>query len=143
MGQLEVVKLSLVDGQRRQTPPEIGQIAARRGVLYVLVEVSAPTEAWDQASRQIITKAINTFAASKLGETPALQAAAEAVNEFLLTRNKGLPKQDHIWAGFNAAFIREDQLYLAQAGPALTYISRGESLTRFPKSFSDLQTGQR
>src|SRR5688572_18401121 len=106
MGQLEVVKLSLVDGQRRQAPPEIGQISARRGVLYVLVEVSAPTETWDQASRQIVAKAIQAFAANKMGETNALQAAAEAVNEFLIARNKALPKQEHIWAGFNAAFIR-------------------------------------
>ncbi|MGH2544034.1 MAG: hypothetical protein ACRDIB_14630, partial [Ardenticatenaceae bacterium] len=142
MSTLQSAKLSLVDGQRRQAPPEMGQVSARRGTLYVLVEVSAPTAGWDNASRQIVAKAINTFAASKMGETSALQAAAEAVNDMLLAKNQQLPKEEHVWAGFNAAYIRDDHLYLAQAGPALTYIARGDSVTRFPKSFNELQSGR-
>ncbi len=140
MANIQVSKLSQVDGQRRQAPPEMGEVSARQGKLYVLVEVSAPTESWDQASRKIVAKALNTFAASKMGETAALQAAAEAINDMLLAQNKDLPREQHIWAGFNAVYIRSEHLYLAQAGPALTYIARGASVTRFPKSFDDLQT---
>lgn len=142
MSPLEVSKLSLVDGQRRQVPPEIGQIAVRRGSFYVLVEVSAPTEQWDQASRQIVSRAISTFASSKLGESSALQSAAESVNEYLLDHNQGRPKKAHVWAGLNMLFVRDDHLYLAQAGPALTYIARGASITRFPKSFEELREEQ-
>ncbi|MDQ4075180.1 MAG: hypothetical protein M3220_02915 [Chloroflexota bacterium] len=142
MGNVQTAKLSVVDGQRRQVPPEMGQIAAHDGILYVLVEVSAPADTWDSASRQIVAKAINTFAASRVSETNALQAAAEAVNDMLLAQNQELPKEEHVWAGFNAAFIRDEHLYLAQAGPALTFIARGASVTRFPRSFDELQTSR-
>lgn len=134
------VKLSLMDGQRRQAPPEIGERQTRGGTLYVMVEVSAPTDSWDQASREIVNKALQTFAASKAEQPPqALQAAAEAVNQMLLTQNADLPESRRVWAGFNAIFIDGEALHLAQSGPALTYLVRGESLTRFPKSFDELK----
>lgn len=140
MSTVEVTKLSMVEGERRLAPPEMGQVSAAGGTFFVLVEVSAPTDVWDDASRQIVQNALETFKTSPLGETSALQAAAEAVNSWLLDQNRHLDDEDRIWAGFNAAFVRDDHLYLGQAGPALTYIARGEALTRFPKSFSDLQT---
>lgn len=134
-----VAKLSIVDGQRRQNPPEMGQLSVRRGILYVLAEVSAPLDEWDNASREIVTCALDTFVTSKLGETNALQAVAEAVNNHLIARNRTLPKEDRIWAGLNVAFVRDEELFLAQAGPALTYIARGASVTRYPKDLQALQ----
>ncbi|MFO5197526.1 hypothetical protein RCL06_24335, partial [Salmonella enterica subsp. enterica serovar Typhimurium] len=74
----------------------MGQLSVRRGILYVLAEVSAPLEEWDNASREIITCALDTFATSKLGETNALQAVATAVNDHLIARNRALPKEDRI-----------------------------------------------
>ncbi|HEX8683127.1 MAG TPA: hypothetical protein VF707_12485 [Ardenticatenaceae bacterium] len=142
MIELKLARISLVDGERRENPVEIGQAALRGGTLYVLAEVSAPTEAWDDACQQIIEKAISAFRSSKQSETSALQAAAHSVNAYLLDKNKALPRSEHIWAGMNLAFIKDEDLYLAQAGPALTYIARGDSVTRFPKSFSELQTNR-
>ncbi len=139
MNSLQTAKLSVVDGVRRPNPAEMGEVRARGGTLYVLAEVSAPTATWDSASRQIVTRALQTFTSSQGNETNALQAAADAINLMLLEKNQSLPKEQYIWAGFNVAFVREGHLYLAQAGPALTYIARNGAVTRFPKSFDELQ----
>ncbi len=131
---VQVAKLSLLNGTRRTTYPEMGEVAAKRGTLYVLMEVSAPDEEWDSISRKLVDGAIEAFVVHKGPDTASLKDIASSVNEMLLEENATRTKADAIWAGVNVVFMREGEMYLLQAGPALTYIARGSSVTRFPKS---------
>lgn len=137
----EVVELSLVEGERRVSPPEMGSIEGERGRLYVLVEVSAPADLWDVASERLVAAATEAFRSARGGITGALNAAAEAANRLLLEENANALPDQQIWAGLNCVVMRGSDLYLGQAGPALTYIARDGAVTRFPRSFDDLQTG--
>lgn len=131
---VQVAKLSLLNGTRRTTYPEMGEVAAKRGTLYVLMEVSAPDEEWDAISRKLVDGAIEAFVVHKGPDTASLKDIATTVNGMLLEENATRTKADAIWAGVNVVFMREGEMYLLQAGPALTYIARGNSVTRFPKS---------
>lgn len=139
----EVVELSLVEGERRTAPPEMGFIEGDRGRFYVLVEVSAPAELWDTASERLVEIATEAFHNARGGVTKALNAAADAANHLLLYENENALPDQRIWAGLNGAVLRGADLYLGQAGPALTYLVRDGSVKRFPQSFDDLQTGAR
>lgn len=131
---VQVAKLSVLDGTRRTTFPEMGEVAAKRGTLYVLMEVSAPDAEWDSISRTLVDGAIEAFVVHKGPDTAALKEIAVTVSQMLAQDNASRTKSDAIWAGVNAVFMREGEMYLLQAGPALTYIARGSSVTRFPKS---------
>jgi hypothetical protein len=131
---VQVAKLSLLNGIRRTTFPEMGEVAAKRGTLYVLMEVSAPDAEWDSISRALVDGAIEAFVVHKGPDTAALKEIAVTVSQMLAEENATRTKNDAIWAGVNVVFMREGEMYLLQAGPALTYIARGNSVTRFPKS---------
>jgi hypothetical protein len=129
---VQVATLSLVDGQERAMPAEMGHVFVRQGMLCILVEVSAPVEAWDDASGELVAQAIESFSLSKLNEKYALKSVIRALNHYLLAVNERLSEEKQIWAGFTAAFIRHNQLLLAQAGPALAYIARQEVVRHYP-----------
>src|SRR5687768_15648080 len=101
---VQVARLSLLNGTRRATYPEIGEVAAKRGTLFVLVEVSAPAEEWDTVSRQLVDRAIEAFVVHKGPDTAALKEIAAALNDLLLTTNAERSKSDAIWAGVNVVF---------------------------------------
>ena len=129
---IEVAKLTLVNGKPYHTSSEMDHAEVRGGKLYVMVEVSAPMAEWDHVSRELVARVIETFAISQMDDSDALYEAATDINNYLLARNDILPKNKRIWAGVNAVFIRDNQLFLGQAGPALTYIIRDNLVTRYP-----------
>lgn len=129
---VQVATLSLVDGQERAMPAEMGHVFVRQGMLCILVEVSAPVEAWDHASSELVAQAIESFALSKVNENNALESVIRALNHYLLAYNEQQSEEKQIWAGFTAAFIRHNQLLLAQAGPALAYIARQGVVRHYP-----------
>lgn len=137
---LDTVELSIIEGERRSTPPEMGRLDIDdETTLFVLVELSAPVEVWDDVSALLVQTAMQGFSLAKGGETRALQKAAEDANRALVFENEDLPPEDRMWAGVNMALVKGDTLYLAQAGPALTYVARGAKTTRFPKTTDPAQ----
>ncbi|MDQ7029112.1 MAG: hypothetical protein Q9O62_04715 [Ardenticatenia bacterium] len=134
-----MVELSLVDGERRAAPPEMAWADTPHGTLFVLVELSAPADMWDDVSSLLVDVAVEAVTLAKGSVTAALHEAAQRVNRALLIENERLPPEDQIWAGLNLACQQGETLFLAQAGPALTYIARGARVTRFPKALDDLQ----
>lgn len=137
---MRVVELSLVEGERRSSPPEMAWAETPHGTLFVLVELSAPADMWDDVSSLLVDVAIEAVTLSKGSVTAALQEAAERVNRALLIENERLPPEDQIWAGLNMVCQQDENLIMAQAGPALTYIARGTRVTRFPKTAEELET---
>lgn len=131
---IQAAKLSLINGKQYHTPSEMDHAEVRDGQLYVMVEVSAPMAVWDNVSRELVARVIETFAISQLTDSQALDEAATDINNYLIAHNDILPQNKQVWAGVNALFIRDNQLFLAQAGPALTYIIREQLVTRYPPS---------
>ncbi len=131
---IQAEKLSLINGKQYHAPSEMDHAEVRDGRLYVMVEVSAPMAEWDNVSRELVARVIDTFAVSQLTDSQALNEAAIDINNYLIAHNDILPQNKLIWAGVNALFIRDNQLFLAQAGPALTYIIREQLVTRYPPS---------
>ncbi|GEM_PF-3993621 len=134
-----VVELSLVEGERRTGPPEMAWADTPHGTLFVLAELSAPADMWDDVSSLLVDVAVEAVTLAKGSVTAALHEAAQRVNRALLIENERLPPEDQVWAGLNLACQQGETLFLAQAGPALTYIARGTRVTRFPKAIGDLQ----
>lgn len=142
-----VSSLSLEDGKRRDNPPEIGAVEAtaeippgsqHKGNLYVLCELSAPAETWDDASTQIVDLAIRTFFESLGSVTAGLRQAVLAVNRHLADTNATSIAGQEVWAGMTCVALREHDLFIAQGGPALTHVlHRGELLT-YPEPDSAL-----
>lgn len=135
---LQVAELSLVEGERRSNPPEMAWAETERGVLYVLVELSAPAELWDEVGELLVESAIEGFMLTDGSDSLALNRATEAVNRALQLENEELPREDQVWAGLNMALLRTGtvDLYLAQAGPALTYLARDRRYKQFPEAES-------
>jgi len=131
---IQAAKLSLINGKQYHTPSEMDHAEVRDGKLYVMVEVSAPIAVWDNVSRELVARVIETFAISQLTDSQALEEATTDINNYLMAHNEILPQNKLVWAGVNALFIRDNQLFLAQAGPALTYIIREQLVTRYPPS---------
>lgn len=131
---IEVAELSLVEGKRRSNPPEMTSVSTERGTLYVLVELSAPAELWDDISDLLVESAVEGFLLADGSDSLALNKATETVNRALQLENEELSRDDQAWAGLNMALLREgtSDLYLAQAGPALTYLARDGRYKQFP-----------
>lgn len=136
---IRVAELSLVEGIRRSSPPESTWTEIPRGTLFVLVELSAPAELWDEVSALLVKTAVNGVLEANGSDSLALNRAAEAVNRTLQQENEGLPPEDKIWAGLNMVLLRAGttELYLAHAGPGLTYLAREGRYKRFPPPSND------
>ncbi len=139
---MRVVELSLVEGERRSGPPEMAWADTPHGTFFVLVELSAPADMWDDVSSLLVDVAVEAVTLAKGSVTAALQEAAERVNRALLIENERLPPEDQVWAGLNMVCQQGETLFMAQAGPALTYIARGTRVTRFPKTKEELQADE-
>ena len=129
---IEAATLSVMDGQQIESPAEMTQTAVRQGMLYVMVEVSAPLADWDEISRDLVNRAIKSVTGTRKRGASALIFAATELNDYLCQQNERLSKEKKVWASFNAVFIRNNKLILAQAGPALTYFMREDSIQRYP-----------
>lgn len=131
---IAVAELSLVEGERRTDPPEMAWVSTERGTLYVLVELSAPAELWDEISELLVESAVEGFLLADSSDSLAMKKATEAANRALQLENEELSRDDQAWAGLNMALLRDDSsdLYLSQAGPALTYLARDERYKQFP-----------
>jgi len=137
-----VSSLSLADGRRRDNPPEIGAVEAtaeippgsqHKGNLYVLCELSAPAETWDDASTQIVDLAIRTFFESPGSVTAGLRQTVLAVNRHLANTNATSIAGQEVWAGMTCVALREHDLFIAQGGPALTHVLHRGGLQTYPE----------
>jgi len=137
-----VSSLSVANGQRRDRPTEMGAVEAtgapppdktHKGNLYLMCELSAPAETWDDASSEIVDLAIQTFYESPGSVTAGLRQAVRTVNRHLLDTNAASIPGQEIWAGLTCVALRDNDLFIAQGGPSLVYVLRDGELLAFPK----------
>ncbi|MBC7251252.1 MAG: hypothetical protein H5T62_13310 [Anaerolineae bacterium] len=138
----EVGQLHVVNGVRQERTPCVGvfeqptSLFKRRdqGRLFVIIELTGDELGRDALAEDLVQLLGKTYYNTPGSITAGLRAALRAVNSQLLRENRGLSPLEGRLAGVSCAVLRGSDLYIAQAGPALVYVSqRGEVLT-FPDS---------
>ncbi len=139
--EIAVAQLSIVDGAWQESPDYVAQFdqavlfadGLARGSLYVVVEVAGEPEGRDQLARELIETARREYAASRGSIALGLIQAVRAANAFFYDFNANTPPAARRIAGMTAAIVRDDELFIAQAGPGLTCLARADELRRYPE----------
>lgn len=106
--------------------------AKRRGNLYVLAEVTGPASGRELVARQLLETVRTTYFAWQGSVTAGLQQAIQEVNDWLVSENRDSLRGEQRTAGISCAVLRDDDLFVAQAGPAAVYLAHDGGVTRFP-----------
>jgi hypothetical protein len=106
--------------------------ARKRGNLYVLVEVTGPALGRDLIARHLLETVRDAYYAWQGSITAGLQQAIHEVNDSLFAENRNSLPSEQRTAGVSCAVLRDDDLFLAQAGPASVFFSHEDDVTRFP-----------
>lgn len=132
--EITAAQLAIFDGSWQETPGTLAILdqGARRGTLYLAVQVIGDSPDRDELARRMIENANREYGGSRGSITFALTQAVRAVNDFFYTNNLIKPREARCIAGITAAVLRDDDLYIAQGGPGLVCHVRGGELARHP-----------
>lgn len=138
----EVGQLRVVNGVRQERVTCLGSfeqptsLFRRRdqGRLFVVVELTGDELGRDALYEDLVQLAGSTYYHTPGSVTAGLRAALHEVNARLLRENRGLSPGEGRLAGISCAVLRGDDLYIAQAGPALAYLASQGQLLTFPDS---------
>ena len=103
-----------------------------RGNLYVLVELSGAGTDHDAITKQMLQIVQRTYYGQKGSVTAGLRQAVHQANEMLLEENRNSLPGEQRAAGVSCAVLRGDDLFVAQAGPALAYLLHQGRESRYP-----------
>lgn len=140
--ELATAQLCIVDGAWQEAPDNLAAFeqaalfaeGLERGNLYIVSEVAGEAEGRDELARQLIETVRREYAASRGSISLALTQAVRAANEFFYTTNANAPLEARRIAGITAAALRDDELFIAQAGPGLVCVVRDNALQRYPET---------
>ncbi len=138
--ELATAQLCIVDGAWQESPDNLAcfEEAAlfgegiARGNLYIVTEVWGEPEGRDDLARQLIETTRREYAASRGSISLALTQALRTANDAIFDTNLVLPPEARRIAGITAVVLREDELFIAQAGPGMVCVVRGKTMQRFP-----------
>ena len=103
-----------------------------RGSLYILVELSGAGTEHDTIAKQMLQVMRQTYYGHRGSVTAGLRQAVYQANELLLEENRNSLPGEQRSAGVSCAVLRGDDLFIAQAGPALIYLLHQGQESRFP-----------
>ncbi len=103
-----------------------------RGNLYVLVEVSGRAIGWDVIARQLTETVRDAYFRHQGSVTAGLQNALREANRLLFEENRNSLPGEQRTAGVSCAVLRDDDLFIAQVGPAAAYYAHAGQVTRLP-----------
>ncbi|MBI5652368.1 MAG: hypothetical protein HZC40_18270 [Chloroflexi bacterium] len=133
-------QLVIADGGWQESPDTVAQFeesalfegAPGRGSLYIVVEVAGEPEGRDELARELIETVRREYAASRGSITLALTQAVYGANNVFFNANAAQPPEARRIAGMTVAVLREDELFIALAGPSMACVQRGAELRRYP-----------
>lgn len=136
-----VGQVAMVGGDRHEQPSSIlvdergSQLARgrRRGNLYALVEVSGPASGRDLIAPQLLEIVRDVYYSWRGSVTHGLEQAIRAANDELWRVNQSSLPGDRVTAGISCVVLRDDDLFVAQAGPAAVFLACGGEAERFPE----------
>jgi len=103
-----------------------------RGNLYILVELSGPELGREIVTRQMVQRMRQAYYGWKGSVTAGLRQAILDANELLLEENRNSLPGERRMGGVSCGVLRDDDLFLAQAGPTAIYLRREGEVSRFP-----------
>jgi len=128
--------ISISGGIPRQDSPHLAiveqatrtSLARDRGNLYLVAESDGP----EAICRQIMRAVIEEYKHSGGSVTAGLLTAIRAAHLALYAQNQEAMPEEQVTAGLTCAVIRDQIVYLAQAGPAVAYLYHQGDLRRIP-----------
>ncbi|HSJ53111.1 MAG TPA: hypothetical protein VLC52_05125, partial [Anaerolineae bacterium] len=103
-----------------------------RDKLYALVETSGPLDGREAAAQEIVRTLRQAYFAQPGSVTAGLQHAIREANSLLLEENRNSLPGERRTAGVTCAVLRDQDLFVAQAGPAAAYLEQKGQVSRFP-----------
>ncbi len=103
-----------------------------RGNLYVLIQVSGPEAGRDALAGQLARIVRDVYYSQRGSITAGLQKAIRGVNGVLFDENRNSLPGEQRTAGVTCMVLRDDDLFIAQGGPAAAYLAQDGQVTRFP-----------
>ena len=104
------------------------------GNLYIVTEVSGPEAGRDAVARQIAETMRDAYYGRRGSITAGLQQALREANTFLFDENRNSLPTERRTAGASCVVLRDGDLFVAQAGPALVYVAHEGQINRLPES---------
>lgn len=144
-----VAQVSIEGGERHDRPGGtlVDEHSSRpgkgrdRGNLYVLMEVSGQPAGRDIIADQLVQVIHKAYFGRPGSVTAGLQNAIREANKLLFDDNQESLPGDRRTAGVSCVVLRassrrsqgnDEDLFIAQAGPAAVYLAQGGQVTRFP-----------
>lgn len=136
---LVIGQLRLVRGVRQEETPSVGVFEPRSflrrqdpGILFVLIDLLGEGPDDETLLRELTAVTWRTYEQETGSITRRLREAVTAANGFLRAWNR--ERTDHRQAaGITCATLVKDEIYLAQAGPALAIVAQPGLTDWFPK----------
>lgn len=105
-----------------------------RGNLYVVLELAGSGTEHDVIAKQVIQAMRRIYYGQQGSVTAGLRQAVYQANDILLEENRHSLAGEQRIAGVSCAVLRGDDLFIAQAGPALVYLLHQGEGRRYPDS---------
>ncbi len=141
-----IEQFALVDGSQQNAPHNQSAVrapkdtAAAKGNLFVLVEVQGDAAGLDLIEKRLLTLVRDAYYPARGGITAGLRRAINTANQWLYQYNSA--NEDLLIGGVAAAVMREDDLFIAQIGPAAIFSSLNNFVRRHPEESPWLDGGR-
>jgi len=103
------------------------------GNLYIVTEVSGPEAGRDAVARQVAETMRDAYYGRRGSITAGLQQALREANNLLFDENRNSLPTERRTAGASCVVLRDGDLFVAQAGPALVYLAHEGQISRLPE----------
>ncbi len=134
-------KLSLVAGTRQEWVTNMAAVQPAQSILrkrpkeslYIILDVTGDPSGRERICRELIRIIGKEYFQAPGSVTAKLRQAIGHANYFLLQENlQSLPHEQRA-GGLTCAVLREETVYIAQAGPTMAYVSYQGMLMSFPE----------
>ncbi|HFD38591.1 MAG TPA: hypothetical protein ENJ31_01890, partial [Anaerolineae bacterium] len=135
-----VGRIALAGGQPQRQPRNVlveerssrRERGRGRDRLYALVEVAGPAMGRDDLTGRLLQTLREGYYAGRGSVTAGLQQALHRANRLLFEANRDALPGERWTAGLTCAVLRDDSLFIAQAGPAAACLRSAAGVVRIP-----------
>ena len=137
-----------VNGAWRSSPHnqtalrEPQKVKPGKGHLFILVEAQGQIPRLEVVEKQLVALARDAYYLASGGIAASLRRAVQVVNLWLFQQNNAASQNKHILAGLVAVVVRDDDLFLAQVGPAALFSAMNRFVYRYPETSDWLDSPQ-
>ncbi len=121
-----------VPGVRVEMPPDRPARGRNRDMLFVHLILSSRETPTATLYRAVVDALASAYFLAGGSVTAALRQAIRAANEYLMRHNVRVQGVDKQQGGVTCAVLRDEEVFISQAGPALAFVAHQGRLERLP-----------